>query len=342
MFLFSLNLKSSSQEELEGMANYSTAKDLLDDVLFRMGEPTDGTSDYNAAALRYLNRAYQAVWMGGSEFEENLNEDWWWLRKRATITLEHGLPDATASVTKGSTTITLNSGPNPTLSSNIEGWYFKVDEHPDAFKIVSHTSGATSATLESVYTGDTATGKSIDLFPIDYSLATDVLKLNEPMTMYADGRSDHKVLGISVENLESETPISKTRVGIPTRFAPISESSVRFNAYPKEDDLVKTDYHYIRMPADLDGTSGETTEIPRQYRRILSLMASFWLAQDKNDDRRVEYMSEARALMRKMVKENRSRWSSIGEIGHIYARTRTGRNRLNDPVLRTESGKIVG
>ena len=49
--------------------NYTSSLDLKNDVLFRTGEATDGTSDFDAAALQYLNRAWQIVWEGGHELD---------------------------------------------------------------------------------------------------------------------------------------------------------------------------------------------------------------------------------------------------------------------------------
>ena len=63
------------------MANYTFSSDLVNDILFRAGEPIDGTSDFDSVALQYLNRAYQSVWSGGSEILPQINEQWWWLRK---------------------------------------------------------------------------------------------------------------------------------------------------------------------------------------------------------------------------------------------------------------------
>ena len=61
------------------MSNLQFSADILDDMLFRAGEPTDGTSEYESKALESLNRAYQALWMGGAELDTTINEDWWWL-----------------------------------------------------------------------------------------------------------------------------------------------------------------------------------------------------------------------------------------------------------------------
>ncbi|MGI0026158.1 MAG: hypothetical protein ACREA4_13565, partial [Nitrososphaera sp.] len=47
--------------------------------MFRAGEKTDGTSDYEAQALIYLNRAYRTVYMGGGEFSKGMREQWYWM-----------------------------------------------------------------------------------------------------------------------------------------------------------------------------------------------------------------------------------------------------------------------
>src|SRR5258708_12240753 len=55
--------------------------EIVDDVLFRCGEPTDGTSDFDVTALNYVNRAYRAIWVGGGELVKDMNEPWLWLKK---------------------------------------------------------------------------------------------------------------------------------------------------------------------------------------------------------------------------------------------------------------------
>src|SRR5690348_10306379 len=95
------------------MANYSTSSDILQAALFEAGEPTDGTSEYQAAALRLLNRAYQAIWMGGAELDPTCNEEWLWLQSSTpgVLTIYPVVTTLTAVVTNFSTSIVFSSAP---------------------------------------------------------------------------------------------------------------------------------------------------------------------------------------------------------------------------------------
>ena len=167
------------------MANYTFSRDLIDDALFRCGESTDGSSDYETAALRYLNRAYQALWMGGAEIDPTYDEIWWWLFTKGILTLEGKITAGTVSVTKNSTSITFSTPPAPLLESTVTDWFFRTDDsNGDTFQIAQHTAASATATLDSVYTDENSGTKTYRLFKLDYPLASDLLHLAEPMEAY--------------------------------------------------------------------------------------------------------------------------------------------------------------
>src|SRR5258708_16843364 len=49
--------------------------EIVDDVLFRCGEPTDGTSDFDVTALNYVKRAYRAIWRSEEHTSELQSPD---------------------------------------------------------------------------------------------------------------------------------------------------------------------------------------------------------------------------------------------------------------------------
>src|SRR3970282_2451632 len=155
------------------MSNYTHSQDLVTDILFLNGEPTDGRSDFDAIALQYLNRGYEIIWTGGAELDPSLNEKWRWVRKNppGVLTLEPRIVTGTVSVTKGNTAITFSVAPDPAIQATVTGWFFRVDNsNGDVFRIATNTSGATSAVLDSRYTGSTATAASYQLFQLEYTL----------------------------------------------------------------------------------------------------------------------------------------------------------------------------
>ena len=246
------------------MANYTTAQDLVNDVLFRANEPTDGTSDFDSQALQYLNRAYQGIWSGGSELVPTVNEQWWWLRADAqgTIILNPIIKAGTANVTHNSTSITMSAQ----IDNAVSGRFFQSDDHADMFLISTHTASTVGITLNAAYTGTTATAASYKILQYDYQLATDVLSLRGPMRYYQDSGGHINMVGLS--ELQSEWPMNNVHVGVPQQFSMVGERKVRFSHAGRDGtattDLIKIDYDYSAEPADLTDSSGSIPLVPRQ------------------------------------------------------------------------------
>ena len=231
------------------MANLQYSADILDYALFHAGEPTSGTSDFEAQALIELNRAYRAIWLGGSEFAPDINEEWWWLRKTTpgVLTLEPSISSGTASVTNNSATVTMSAAPSPANDSDVGNWYFKVDGHGDVFVVSSQAS--TTLTLDSAYTGETNGSANYKLFKMDYSLASDVLNVVAPMRVYQERYA--RVDGMELDSLEARWPLSRPEPGVPNAFAMIAEQEVRFNRYggTSSTELMRVDYDYLYIPS---------------------------------------------------------------------------------------------
>ena len=325
------------------MANYQYSADLVNDVLFRVGEPTDGTSDFESAALQYLNRAYQIIWTGGGEFDETLNEEWWWLQKRppGVLTLQPKIVAGTVQVTNGSASLTFSSAPDPALdASTASGWFFRVQDHPDVFRVSTHASGAVAATLDSVYTGPTATAKSYVLAKLEYPLATDVLRMFSPMRVAQESRNE--IEGRSLTSLDRDYPLRLIQGGVPRAFAPVGERAVRFShtGGASGTKLIRAEYDYLRRPADLTDSGSEEPLVPQPYRKVLADMAAFYVFLDKNDGRAEGAGKLAQGGLRAMAREQRRRQQITARTnGQIIPRPDQLR-RIEVP--RTESGLILG
>lgn len=319
------------------MANYKFSADIIDEALFRVGEPTDGTSNFNAAALRYLNKAYQALWIGGREIDPRFNEKWWWLRKTGILNLDKIITAGTVSVTNNSASITFSVAP----SASVLDFFFKTDDFQEIYRISAHTGGSVSATLDSIYNGSTGATKVYEVFRIDYALNSDLLYIFSPMRRYTLSLSsgDYKINGGDLEDLERDYPLALIGEGVPERFALIADQKVRFNRKGKKDEKIRVEYDYIFQPADLTDNSIEEPVVPFVYRSILADYIAYLLAIDKNDNRFNEYLGSARAALAGMVNENRARLrNTITDQLILPRRTAPQISRL----LRTESGLIIG
>lgn len=336
------------------MANYTFTADLVDDVLFRAGEPTDSSSDYLAAVVRYLNRAYQALWRGGGELSPEVSEEWWWLQKygNGTLTLLPVEDDGTVNVTNGSATISFSAIPTRTIAGvvtnvSLQNWHFRTDAHADVFRISTHSSGNTGAALDSVYTGPTNTTAAYHAFKLDYTLASDVLEINGPMRGFRGGLiGSNKIELVSPEVLFEKWPLEQIQPGTPQNYAKIALDDtplqvVRFSHYggQTDDELIRIDYDYTYKPVDLGNSASTELALPREYRKMLCDWALAFLLKDKEDDRYDSVVQLAQAGLRQMVFENRRRQVRQGTQGRIFSRAGNRANARGP--LRTSSGLLI-
>lgn len=302
------------------MAHLRYTSDIINDALFRAGEPTDGTSDYEASALDYVNRAYRALWTGGGEIAPDINEAWLWLKKDppGVLNLEPVISVGTVTVTNGVATITFSTGPTPSTV----GWFLRVDGHSDVFRISVHTGGSTSATLDSIYTGPSGTF-TFDLMKLEYSLAADIHRIIAPMRVQAAGSGE--IEGTDLKSMEANSPLKTIGGGVPDRFALVTETKVRFNSAGLLDpgDYIRVEYDYLAVPSDLTDSPAEEPLVPLHYRQVLADYALFMLAIAKNDDRAGGWLKQAQAGIISMASDNRSRTiQSSHAVGRIYPRGR--------------------
>ena len=322
------------------MANTTTAADIIDDMLFRAGEPTDGTSDFNATALQYLNRAHLGLCRGGAELDPTISEDWWWLRKSppGKLTLEQSITTGTVNVTNNSTAITFSSAP----AASVATWFFSVEAEADVYRISAHTAGAAAATLDSVFTGTTAPTATYKLFKLEYDIAADVLRIISPMRVYrAD--YDYEITGMDLLVLDRRWPLALIEEGIPSAFAQADEDTVRVNRYAgSATGLVRAEYDYLYRPSDLTDDASSIPAVPRQWRYVLADWGTFWLMLDKNDDRADAVGLAAKNGLKAMAMENRHKLGSVGGGAFGQIRPRQDEVRRATGPLRTSSGLIIG
>ena len=316
------------------MSNITTSADIKNLALFNAGEATDGSSDLDSQADIYLNRVYREMYMGGQAFLSDINETWWWMKDEASLILDANITTGTVNVSNNSATAEFSSAPTPTIDSDVTGWFFKVDDHPDIFRIDSITS--TTGTLDSVYTGDDDTAASYTLFKLDYDLSASAIKIIGPMTAYQS--AVYSIYGMSLLQLDQEYPLGLVTSGVPTRYAQVDEDTVRFNKWGSstEGEIIRIDYDYLAFPTALADDSSEPL-VPLQYRHVLSDMITFYLLGDKNDTRQEIFGFQAKAGLKSMADENRARWAQVGKPGQIFPRQRQTRQRH----LRTANEQIL-
>lgn len=319
------------------MAYLQTTTDLITDILFRSGENTDATSDFQPQALTYLNRAYREVWMGGGAFEPKIDEDWWWLRA-TTFTTLFPVITGTATLAHVSTALTFSAVPLAFgFVVSLAGWFIRFGSTQNLFRVDTHVAGDVAATVKGIYRGP-AGPTPFTAYDLEHVLVTDRLRIIAPLRISVP---PYRIPGTSLLELERRWPVALVTAGTPALFAPVNETAVRFSHATDLTDGLRVEVDYLQRPADLVGTVGEEPVVPIQFRHVLSDIAIFYILTDKNDSRAQTAGVAARALLGAMAAENRRRTEAMDDnYGQLLART--GDLDYNLRQRRTESGLIIG
>ena len=308
------------------MSQFTTTNDLIEDVLWRAFEQTDGSSQYAPAALRYLNRAYRSLWMGGGEFMPGMPTNWWWMRAQGQIILEPPYTTGTVTVTNGSDVASLSDAP----SYSLQGYHLLVSSATAVYIITDHAASDVGLVLDSVFVGEDASLEFVAA-KIDYDLPAACVKIIDPMTAHNDPGAE--VYEVDMAEMWKQFPPILLAQATPSRYAPIDENSIRFNSYM--DVTTRLDYFYLAQPTDLTTDPTSAPLLPLNYRHILADMACFFVLSDKEDQRAVGIGTQAKAGISAMMAENRKRWGDAGAgvTGQIFPRM-----SRNSVWARTTSG----
>lgn len=145
-----------------------TTADLVSSVLRRCGENQDSSSPYYQQALDYLEQIHNTVITGGNEFNLEVDEPWIWARARKPLVLEIQPYYGTGSVslTQGSVSGTFSAAP----SYSVSGYFIKLDNGPEVYRIAQHTGASTSFSLDAAFPQTSVTGATFKAFLLEYSL----------------------------------------------------------------------------------------------------------------------------------------------------------------------------
>lgn len=158
------------------MAQFRTSADILDSVLLRSGEVTNGNSAFENRVLEMVNRVHRSIVIGGHELNTTIDETWSWALAPEPIILElqPKYSTGTLTLTNGSEAGTLSDAPSYSLA----GWHVQIVGRSGVFKIASHTASSTSLDLDAAYDGESGT-LNFKAFKLDYELTPSYIIINE-------------------------------------------------------------------------------------------------------------------------------------------------------------------
>lgn len=162
------------------MAQFRTTADIVNLILQKAGEVTNGNSPYLTQVINYLNRVHMAIVSGGSipvgvDDTVEIDELWPWARSKTPMILElqPKINSGTVTVTQGSASVTFSSA--PTVS--VAGWYLQVSGKEEVLRIAQHSANSTSAQLDGPYSDDSGS-VNFTLFKLDYDLTPSYLVID--------------------------------------------------------------------------------------------------------------------------------------------------------------------
>lgn len=157
------------------MSFQTSSRALKNDILERCGELQDGTSPFETTVMKYLNKVYQDVLAGGSEFGVEVAEPWTWAQAQRPmpITLDPEV-NAAATFTQGSTSVTLSA----VQAESLRGRYVQVSARADFYKVIKHTAGTASVQLDQPYIQDSGL-LNCTFFKFDYDLFDETVVIDE-------------------------------------------------------------------------------------------------------------------------------------------------------------------
>lgn len=161
------------------MAQFRTSADILNEILLKSGEPTNGNSPFESRAVTYLNKVQHAIVGGGNIFDINVDEPWVWARAKFPIVLELQpvYNTGSATCTLGSLNVVLTSAP----TASLEGWHFQCNGQGTVYKIQQHTAGSVNLVLDSAFVNDSG-AYNFRAYQLDYVIS--------PAYMYVNNNND--------------------------------------------------------------------------------------------------------------------------------------------------------
>lgn len=311
------------------MGQFYSGADLKRGALQRAGEPTDGSSAYDALCMKYINELYFDILAGSSEFDVDTGDAWLWAKSPDPIilTLQPEYTDGTVSVTQNSTAGSFSIAPITSMA----GQYLAVDDgsNSERYRILTHVAGAQAFVLDGPYTAVTNSLASFRVLQIVYPIKNEreLMRLVEPFRVYKttfDEDRNYQIYGLDSSSFNRDYPLAAIVSGMPNRFFHFKDDndviSVRFNMVPSE--LTRVEIDWVPMMDELIDSDSSVPIIPRSFRKILEYGATFFIMTDKNDDRAEKYFALTKAKLLAMREHSRKEQSQINtkSKGYVFAR----------------------
>lgn len=305
------------------MSILTTANDIRLDALHESGELIDGTSEFHAKSLEYINHWHRKVLAGATELDLDCGDPWIWARSPNPGVI-NVVPKVVVSTTivSGATIGSFSVAP----SVSYKDYFLQVEGTNEVYRITLHTASTTAFTLDSTYNEESVTTTSCDLFKLNYEIS-DVLRLVSPMSVYRRqsiySEGNGQIDGIDPTSFDRDYPKYRILSGAPDKFTVLYQNTddgkhtIRFNRVPQE--TTRIEYSYIPFPDDL--ASSSIPLLPLEHRKLLSYACAYEILKNKNDDRKDEFRELTKASLAALIKAYRKTKSATQrDFGRLIPR----------------------
>lgn len=314
------------------MANYRSTRDLKMAVLQNAGEPTDGSSHFDALAVTYLNKFYLGSHAGSSVFNIDCNGAWTWAKADfdGSLIIYPPYKDGMIQVVNGQDWGTFTIPPDP--STDIVGMLLVAQSDNESYRIIRAEAGNSIVYFDSPYISNTEE-KSFSLIKDQYDLRPNgeqkILRLVDGFSVQSVSRNygiaayNGKINLVDERKLNEYLGFRYPKCGWPTMAAEIKDrdglKTIRFSHYVSHP--TKVTYPYIPIPNDLVDSDEDIPRLPREFRDFLEAAATYKLLTDKDDSRASDYAAMANATLKSLVKaENVERQFTSSRRGELIPR----------------------
>lgn len=305
---------------------FETTTQLVQEVEFMMGEPTDGTSAQRTRILNRLDDAHKEIVSGGGILNignrGNVERDpvvfpWAKSKTRLVVNTEAPITTGTVSINKSSTALTFTSGP----AASVADYFIRIANQPEVYRISAHTAASTSATLDGGFIGDNITGAEYEVFRLFYTFGTGngLLLPLSPLLLSGFWR----VNITSEKSLEAAFPLHLVQKDLPQLATVVKQDAttitIRLSHYT--NDIERMELEFVPIPSTLDLVSSDPV-IPKHRRKILSHLTAYYMLRDNDDTRAQSHLSDAKNLFEALVNE-KNQFESGNDEGFGDTRTRS-------------------
>lgn len=317
---------------------FSTTTELAQYTEKELGHQLSGSSSQRTDIVSHLDRAHKIVCAGGGflnydESGRRMRDDTVFSFARAqnpyVLTLIPEISTANVTATRNSTSVSFGADPNS--GTSVAGYFLRVQNEQELYRIASHTAASTSAVLDGAYVGPAnVSAANCEILKLHYSLgSSDILRLVSPIRAFGDY---DKINLVDKAELTDQYPLQDTQIEFPSCAALIKEDAgtltLQFSSVPLDYERIEIDY--VPIPTTLDTTSSNPI-IPAQFRLVLAHLAIYFMS-IRNDDARAEkHLSIAQKMFRELVDwDEKLKASADSDYGRIMVKSSASSSRRLD------------